>query len=51
MGADTKANTSGAVAHLRLVMFVFLRTAASAVTPLPLMSFCPRLQGMGGGSV
>ena len=33
MGADTKENTSGAAAHLRLVIFVSLRTAASAEAP------------------
>ena len=33
-GADTKANTLGAAAHLRLVIFVSLRMAASAVAPL-----------------
>ena len=32
-GADTKANTLGAAAHLRLVIFVSLRMAASAVAP------------------
>ena len=37
MGADRKVNPSGAAAHLRLVMFVSLRTAASAVAPLALM--------------
>ena len=33
MGADTKANTRGAAAHLRLVIFVSLRMAASAEAP------------------
>ena len=36
-GADTKVNTSGAAAHLRLVIFVSLRTAASTVAPSALM--------------
>ena len=34
MGADTKANDPGAAAHFRWVIFVLLRTAASAVAPL-----------------
>ena len=51
MGVDKKANTLGAGAHLRLVIFVSLRTAASAMAPwLPMLLF-QRLQGMGGGSV
>ena len=33
-GADTKANTQGAAAHLRLETIVSLRTAASAEAPL-----------------
>ena len=33
-GADTKANDPGAAAHFRWVIFVLLRTAASAVAPL-----------------
>ena len=33
-GADRKANTSEAAAHFRLVMFVSLTMAASAVAPL-----------------
>eukprot|EP00964_Phaeocystis_antarctica_P055020 scaffold32350_cov60-Phaeocystis_antarctica.AAC.5 len=47
-GADTKANTLEAAAHLRWVIFVSLRTAASAEAPSTPMSLCPRLQGMGG---
>ena len=43
-GADTKANTSGAAAHLRLVIFVSLRTAASAVAPSAPISLPPRLR-------
>ena len=42
-GADTKANTSGAAAHSRLVIFVSLRMAASAVAPSSLISFLARL--------
>ena len=39
-GADTKANTSGAAAHLRLVIFVWWITAASAVAPsAPILLF------------
>ena len=34
MGVDRKANTSRAEAHLRLVIIVSLRTAASAEAPL-----------------
>ena len=44
MGADTKANTLGAAAHLRLVISVLLRTAASAVTPVTLMTLLSRLR-------
>ena len=47
MGADIKANTSGAAAHLRLVIFVSSRMAASAVTPLSPMSLNPRLRARG----
>ena len=47
MGADTKANTSGAAAHLRLVILVSLRTAASAVAPLAPMSLRSRLRARG----
>ena len=50
MGADAKANTSGAAAHLRLMICVSLRTAASAQAPSIPMSFSSRLQGVGGGS-
>ena len=49
-GADTKANTLGAAAHLRLVIFVSLRMAASAEAPSTPMALPSRLQGMGGGS-
>jgi hypothetical protein len=34
MGIDMKANTRAAAAHLSSVIFVFLRTAASAEAPL-----------------
>ena len=44
MGADTKANTSGAAAHSRLVIFVSLRMAASAVTPSAPIKLCLRLR-------
>eukprot|EP00964_Phaeocystis_antarctica_P086248 scaffold54609_cov71-Phaeocystis_antarctica.AAC.2 len=44
MGADTKANTSGAAAHLRLVISVLLRMAASAVAPLTPISLPLRLR-------
>ena len=47
MGADTKANTSGAAAHLRLVIFVSLRMAASAVAPSALMLLPARLRARG----
>ena len=53
MGADTKRKqTLGAAAHLRWVIFVFLRMrmAASAEAPLNPMSLYPRLQGMGVGA-
>ena len=46
-GADRKANSSGVAAHLRLVIFVLLRMAASAVMPLPPMSLPPRLRAKG----
>ena len=46
-GADTKVNTSGAAAHLRLVIFVSLRTAASTVAPSALMWLRPRLRARG----
>ena len=52
MGADTKANTIwGGVAHLRLVICVSLRIAASAETPLTPMQLASILRGMGGGRV
>ena len=47
-GADTKANTLGAAAHLRLVIFVSLRTAASAVAPSAPMPLHSRLRARGG---
>eukprot|EP00964_Phaeocystis_antarctica_P039983 scaffold22842_cov65-Phaeocystis_antarctica.AAC.2 len=47
-GADTKANTSGAAAHSRLVICVSLRTAASAEVPSTPMLLYPRLHGIGG---
>ena len=47
MGADMKANTSGAAAHLRSVIFVSLRMAASAVTPSSPMLFFQRLRAKG----
>ena len=47
MGADTKANTSGAAAHSRLVIFVLLREAASAITLLAPMSLALRLRARG----
>ena len=46
-GADTKANTLEAAAHLSLVIFVSLRMAASAVTPLALMPLASRLRERG----
>eukprot|EP00964_Phaeocystis_antarctica_P063250 scaffold37942_cov57-Phaeocystis_antarctica.AAC.4 len=51
-GADTKANTLGAAAHLRLVIFVSLRTAASAVAPSAPIVLPPTLRArcrMGNG--
>ena len=47
MGADMKANTAGAAAHLRSVIFVLLRMAASAVAPLAPMTLPPRLRARG----
>eukprot|EP00964_Phaeocystis_antarctica_P051171 scaffold29846_cov45-Phaeocystis_antarctica.AAC.3 len=44
MGADTKANTSGAAAHLRSVIFVSLRMAASAEAPSTPSSLPTRLR-------
>ena len=46
-GADTKANTLGVAAHLRLVIFVSLRTAASEEAPSSPMLLPQRLQGKG----
>ena len=46
-GADTKANILEAAAHLRLVIFVSLRMAASAVAPSAPMSLPLRLQARG----
>ena len=46
MGADRKANASEA-AHFRLVMFVSLRMAASAVAPLAPMPLLLRLRARG----
>ena len=48
MGADTKANTRGAAAHLRWEIIVSLRTAASAEAPSTRMKLSPRLRAMGG---
>ena len=42
-GADTKANTLGAAAHLRLVIFVSLRMAASVETPSAPMPLSTKL--------
>ena len=47
MGTDTKANTSRVAAHLRLVIFVSLRTAASAVAPLSPRRLFSRLRARG----
>ena len=47
MGADTKANTSEAAAHFRLVIIVSLRMAASEVTPLSPMPLLLRLRVRG----
>ena len=44
MGADTKANTSGAFGHLKMLIFVLLRMAASAVAPLTPISLPLRLR-------
>ena len=46
-GADRNNKHSGAAAHLRSVIFVSLRTAASMEAPLGPMSLPARLQGMG----
>ena len=40
---EMRGNTSRAVAHLSVVIFVSLRTAASLVAPSSLMSLTPRL--------
>ena len=45
-----KRTLCGAAAHSRLVISVFLRTAASAEAPWTSMALCSRLQGMGEGS-
>ena len=50
-GADRKANTLGGAAHLRLVICVSLRMAASAEAPSSPMRLSQRLRGMGGGTV
>ena len=47
MGADRKAINSEAAAHLRLVMFVSLRMAASAMAPSAPMLFSRRLRARG----
>ena len=47
MGADMKANTSGAAAHSRLVIFVSLKMAASAVAPSASMPLALRLRARG----
>ena len=47
MGADMKANTSGVAAHLRLVIFVLLRMAASAVAPSAPRKLYSRLRARG----
>jgi hypothetical protein len=49
-GIDTKANTRAAV-HPRLVIFVSLRMAASAVTPSVPIVLCPRLRARGGAGM
>ena len=52
MGADTFANTIGSRfevrAHYRSVIFVCLRTAASAMAPWSPMPLSPRLRARGG---
>ena len=45
-----KRTLCGAAVHSRLVISVFLRTAASTVTPSTPMRLSPRLQGVGGSS-
>ena len=49
-GADTKANTRGAAAHLRWEIIVSLRTAASAEAPSLPMRLLSILRGMGVGA-
>ena len=46
-GADTKANTLGAAAHMRLSIFVSLRTAASLEAPSAPIWLERRLQRRG----
>jgi len=49
MDADRKASTlGGGAAHFRIVIFVLLRMAASAVAPLSLMPLLLRLRARGG---
>ena len=47
-GADTKANTRGAAAHLRLEIIVSLSTAASAEAPSSSMKLASRLRARDG---
>ena len=47
MGADTKATLWGGGSHFRLVIFVSLRIAASAVAPSALMLLPLRLRARG----
>ena len=51
MGADTKANTRGVAAHLRLEIIVSLRMAASAEAPLAPMSLRRRLRARDGSGL
>ena len=51
MGADIKANTIGAAAHLSLEILVSLRTAASAEAPLSPMELTSRLRVRGGARI
>ena len=46
-GADTKANTLGAAAHLRLEIIVSLRMAASAEAPSSPIRLLSRLRARG----
>ena len=48
-GADTKANTLGAAAHLSSEILVSLRTAASLVTPSSPILLLSRLYAKGRG--